>query len=53
MDVIIIIINVNQGIQMCTKKKLCALKGLSEAKVDKIKEAASKVTGVRILIMMH
>lgn len=35
-----------KGIQMCTRKKLCALKGLSEAKVDKIKEAAAKVAGV-------
>ena len=26
-----------QGIQMTTKKKLCNIKGLSEAKVEKIK----------------
>ena len=26
-----------QGIQMTTRKKLCAIKGISEAKVDKIK----------------
>ena len=34
-----------RGIQMTTKKKLCAIKGLSEAKVDKMKEA--KVTLMR------
>ena len=31
---------------MTTKKKLCAIKGLSEAKVDKIKEAALKMSKV-------
>lgn len=35
-----------KGIEMITKKKLCAIKGLSEAKVDKIKEAVLKVSGV-------
>lgn len=30
---------------MVTKKKLCAIKGLSEAKVDKIKEALMKSSG--------
>ena len=34
-----------RGVQMITKKKLCAIKGLSEAKVDKIKEAILKVLG--------
>merc|ERR1719392_362055 len=34
-----------RGIQMVTKKKLCAIKGLSEAKVDKMKEAVIKVCG--------
>ena len=29
---------------MATKKNLCKIKGLSEAKVDKIREAASKLT---------
>ncbi|GBM75505.1 Meiotic recombination protein DMC1/LIM15 [Araneus ventricosus] len=33
-----------RGLQMTTKKKLGAIKGLSEAKVDKIKEAASKLS---------
>ena len=30
---------------MVTKKKLCAIKGLSDAKVDKIKEALLKSSG--------
>lgn len=32
-----------KGIQMTTRKALCNIKGLSEAKVEKIKEAAGKV----------
>uniref|UniRef100_UPI00358F2FEF meiotic recombination protein DMC1/LIM15 homolog n=1 Tax=Myxine glutinosa TaxID=7769 RepID=UPI00358F2FEF len=32
-----------KGIQMATKKALCNIKGISEAKVDKIKEAVSKI----------
>ncbi|XP_024940944.1 meiotic recombination protein DMC1/LIM15 homolog [Cephus cinctus] len=32
-----------KGIQMHTKKRLCAIKGFSDAKVDKIKEACSKI----------
>ncbi|XP_069053131.1 meiotic recombination protein DMC1/LIM15 homolog isoform X2 [Lepisosteus oculatus] len=32
-----------KGIQMTTRKALCNVKGLSEAKVDKIKEAAGKM----------
>lgn len=32
-----------KGAQMMTKKRLCAIKGLSEAKVDKIKEAIGKM----------
>ena len=32
-----------KGAQMMTKKRLCAIKGLSEAKVDKIKEAVAKM----------
>jgi len=32
-----------KGIQMMTKKKLCAIKGLSEAKVDKMREAVLKL----------
>ena len=34
-----------RGIQMVTKKRLCAIKGLSEAKVDKMKEAVLKICG--------
>ncbi|CAH1794133.1 unnamed protein product [Owenia fusiformis] len=34
-----------KGIQMTTKKKLCAIKGISEAKMEKIKEAATKMAG--------
>lgn len=33
-----------KGIQMSTKKKLCNIKGFSETKVDKIKEACQKVS---------
>lgn len=32
------------GVMMCAKKNLLKIKGLSEAKVDKIREAASKMT---------
>lgn len=32
-----------KGIQMSTKKKLCNIKGFSETKVEKIKEACLKV----------
>jgi meiotic recombination protein DMC1 len=34
-----------RGLKMTTRKKLCAIKGLSEAKVDKIKEALVKSNG--------
>uniref|UniRef100_A0A0M3KHC6 Meiotic recombination protein DMC1/LIM15 homolog (inferred by orthology to a human protein) n=1 Tax=Anisakis simplex TaxID=6269 RepID=A0A0M3KHC6_ANISI len=33
-----------KGIMMTTRKRLCDVKGLSEAKVDKIKEIAAKLT---------
>ena len=33
-----------KGVQMTTRKKLCSIKGISEAKVDKIKEAVSKLS---------
>lgn len=32
-----------KGIQMTTRRALCNVKGLSEAKVEKIKEAANKL----------
>ena len=31
---------------MTTRKKLCNIKGISEAKMEKIKEAAVKLSGV-------
>lgn len=41
-----------KGIQMTTRRALCNIKGLSEAKVDKIKEAANKliVSKIRSLL---
>uniref|UniRef100_T1IRE9 Meiotic recombination protein DMC1/LIM15 homolog n=1 Tax=Strigamia maritima TaxID=126957 RepID=T1IRE9_STRMM len=33
-----------RGLQMCTKKRLCAIKGISEAKVEKIKEVVVKLS---------
>lgn len=38
-----------KGIQMTTRKALCNIKGLSEAKVEKIKEAAGKMLVKRII----
>ena len=35
---------------MTTKKKLISIKGLSEAKVDKIREVTLKVSGVSLYI---
>uniref|UniRef100_A0A8C4GR81 G1 to S phase transition 1 n=1 Tax=Dicentrarchus labrax TaxID=13489 RepID=A0A8C4GR81_DICLA len=35
-----------KGIQMTTRKALCNIKGLSEAKVEKIKEAAGKMLNI-------
>jgi len=32
-----------RGLKMITKRRLCEIKGISEAKVDKIKEAANKL----------
>ncbi len=37
---------------MSTKKRLCGIKGLSEAKVDKVKEVAVKLAGVRGLVKL-
>uniref|UniRef100_A0A2P2I8X6 Meiotic recombination protein DMC1/LIM15 homolog n=1 Tax=Hirondellea gigas TaxID=1518452 RepID=A0A2P2I8X6_9CRUS len=39
-----------KGIQMTTKRKLCAIKGLSEAKVDKIKEVVAKLSGAEAFV---
>lgn len=38
---------------MSTKKKLCSIKGLSEAKVDKIKEVMVKVSGVGVQCFLY
>ena len=40
-----------RGVIMTTKKRLCEIKGLSEAKVDKIKEVAMKLC-VRSLFLL-
>jgi len=40
-----------RGLRMITKKRLCAIKGLSEAKVDKIKEALVKSSGSNSLFI--
>ncbi|KAI9009011.1 putative meiotic recombination-related protein, partial [Phycomyces nitens] len=42
-----------RGVQMMTRKALMRIKGLSEAKVDKIKDAAQKVEAVSILLNMY
>lgn len=34
-----------KGVQMTTRRRMCQIKGFSEAKVDKIKEACTKVSG--------
>lgn len=41
-----------KGIQMTTRKALSNIKGLSEAKVEKIKEAAGKML-VKMIIEVH
>ncbi|KAI1295538.1 Meiotic recombination protein DMC1/LIM15 -like protein [Halotydeus destructor] len=42
-----------RGIEMTTRKKLCAIKGLSEAKVDKIKEVVSKISNEGLFKTAH
>lgn len=42
-----------KGIQMSTRKKLCNIKGFSEAKVDKIKEACQKVSSIGFLTALE
>jgi len=32
-----------KGVQMTTRRKMCQIKGISEAKMEKIKEAAAKL----------
>ena len=40
------ILFVLKGVQMTTRKRLCNIKGISEAKMEKIKEACTKIAGV-------
>ena len=40
------IVFVLKGVQMTTRKRLCNIKGISEAKMEKIKEACTKIAGV-------
>ncbi|XP_073997467.1 meiotic recombination protein DMC1/LIM15 homolog isoform X1 [Rhodnius prolixus] len=42
-----------KGIQMMTKRKMCNIKGFSEAKVDKIKEACLKIASVGFLTALQ
>ncbi|KAI3640558.1 hypothetical protein MIR68_001436 [Amoeboaphelidium protococcarum] len=42
-----------RGVMMCAKKNLLKIKGLSEAKVDKIREAASKMTDCGFMTAME
>ena len=41
-----------KAVQAATKRNLCKIKGLSETKVDKIKEAASKLFVMLILLII-
>lgn len=41
-----------KGVQMNTRKSLTNIKGISEAKVDKIKEAATKMAAVRLICVI-
>lgn len=50
---IIPILKHTQGVQMMTKKALLKIKGLSETKVDKIKEAAIKSQASHCLFPLH
>jgi len=42
-----------KGVQMCTRKMLLNIKGISEAKVDKIKEAAAKLVDAGFITAME
>lgn len=42
-----------KGIQMTTRKALCASKGFSEAKVDKIKEACQKLSATGFMTALE
>ncbi|KAI6044411.1 Rad51-domain-containing protein [Pisolithus marmoratus] len=41
-------INTVSGVVMTTRRQLLKIKGMSEAKVEKVKEAAQKITGVEV-----
>lgn len=42
-----------KGIQMSTKKKLCNIKGFSDTKVEKIKEACQKVVSLGFMTALE
>lgn len=42
-----------KGIQMTTRKALCNIKGLSEAKVEKIKEAVGKMLVKKFILNVN
>ena len=42
-----------KGIQMQTRKTLCNIKGISEAKVDKMKEAVTKLLNLGFMSAME
>ncbi|XP_033743170.1 meiotic recombination protein DMC1/LIM15 homolog [Pecten maximus] len=42
-----------KGIQMTTKKRLCNIKGISEAKMEKIKEASGKLSDAGFLTALE
>lgn len=42
-----------KGIQMTTKKKLCNIKGFSDTKVEKIKEACQKVVALGFMTALE
>lgn len=42
-----------KGIQMSTKKKLCNIKGFSETKVEKIKEACLKIISLGFMTALE
>ena len=42
-----------RGVQMMTKKRLTAVKGMSEAKADKIKEAALQGQGFKFVTALE
>jgi len=47
----LVLIN-GQAVQAATKRNLCKIKGLSETKVDKIKEAAGKLFVIHIFLIL-